>query len=208
MNACQCSVLPSDQNKCVCVCVYQEQSVLGLEVEVISLIGTLPCSLPTSPSVISLSLSLSLSPPMMLFSAVHSLSPSLVICPDRSPFHSFSPRLRHSLVICPFSFHTCFLQQGPSVISSKRTGGIETSIAGRDRGRRDKIREGEREKEMRKTVALTQSHTDHSLLTTHTHMHTLLWLIGQHLHLESDNLTAKPLLLTQMPDTIVFLSLS
>lgn len=33
----------------VCVCVRRDQSVLGLEVEVISLIGTLPCSLPASP---------------------------------------------------------------------------------------------------------------------------------------------------------------
>lgn len=31
----------------VCLCVYREQSVLGLEVEVINLIGTLSSSLPT-----------------------------------------------------------------------------------------------------------------------------------------------------------------
>lgn len=76
----QCSVLSSNQ----CVCVYQEQSVLGLEVEVISLIGTRSSSLPTSLPLLLSSLL------MMLFSAVSSLSPSLVICPNLSPFHSFS----------------------------------------------------------------------------------------------------------------------
>lgn len=106
MNVSHCSVLPSDQSS-LCVCVYPEQSVLGLEVEVISLIGTLSHSLPTYPPFLLPSLSLL----MMLFSAISSVSPSLVICPNLSPFHSFAPQLHHSLVICPFSFHTCFLQQ-------------------------------------------------------------------------------------------------
>lgn len=83
----------------MCVCVYQEQSVLGLEVEVISLIGTLPFSL-----LLARSLS-----QMMLFSALSSLPCYLSQSLSFSLFsllNSITP-----LVICPFSFHTCFLQQ-------------------------------------------------------------------------------------------------
>lgn len=143
------------------VCVDKEQSVLGLRVGVISLIGTCPRSFSPSPSVISLL--------MMLFSAIASLSPSPAICPNILPVHSFSISF---LLSVPFHF-TLVFSSSLSVISSKHTG--NRGIDCRERSRPGRQDEKERE-EMRKPVALTQNHTDHSLLTAH--MHTFLWLIG------------------------------
>lgn len=104
--------------------------MLGLEVEVISLIGTLPTSSPLPLS--------SLLPDGVIFSP---LLPNLFpFLPETPSFLSLS---------APFSFHTCFLQLAVCVVS-KAHGDRETSIARRDRDRRDKIeREGRDEKNCR-----------------------------------------------------------
>lgn len=72
--------------------------MLGLEVEVISLIGTLPFSL-----LLALSLS-----DDVIFSRLLPpwLSVPIFLLFALSLLNSITP-----LVICPFSFHTCFLQQ-------------------------------------------------------------------------------------------------
>lgn len=143
------------------VCVYREQSVLGLEVEVISLIGTLPPSL----SFCHLSLL------MMLFSAISPSPPYLF-----SSSLLFSPRLHHSLVICPFSFHTCFRQRAVLWSLQSTRGESRHRLRG-ERSRPDRL--DKREKRWEKVshwlrVVLITVSWRH----THTHMHTLLRLIG------------------------------
>lgn len=185
--------------------IYQEQSVPGLEVEVINLIGTLPRCLPTSrflfPSVISFSWW------CYFQTSLSSSHASLVICPNLPSLHSlpllylllFHPSL--SYYLCLFISH--LFSAAGTLWSLQSSRGIETSIAARDRDRTDKIKGGEREREKRKSVAPTQSHTDRSVLTAHTHAH--LRLIGlTAFTLTERQLDSQTLLLTQMPGTIVF----
>lgn len=101
---------------CVSVCVSIRNNLcLGLEVEVISLIGTLPPHSPPHRSPPAFLLS-SLSALPVSFSAISSpLSPPCYL-PLIFLLFFFSslfslPQVHHSRVICPFSFHTCFLQQ-------------------------------------------------------------------------------------------------
>lgn len=106
----------------VCVSVCQEQSVLGLEVEVISLIGTPPP--PRSLSLCHPAL------PMMLFSAI----PSLPYYLSQS-FSFFALSLLNSITLLlsvPFHFALVFCRRLP-VISSKRTGNRDIDCGKRSR---------------------------------------------------------------------------
>lgn len=145
----------------VCVCVYRGQSVLGLEVEVISLIGTLSSSLPTS---------LSPSPPallMKLFSVISSLPYYLSQSFSFSLLLSSTPSLS-----CYLSLFISHLFSAAGCLwSLQSTRGIETSIARRDRERSDKIREREKRDEEKKRCTDSESHWSQALDNTHTHAH-------------------------------------
>lgn len=87
------------------------------------------------------------------------------------------------------------------MISSKLTGNRDIDCG--ERSRPDRQDKRGRKRQKRKTVALTQSHTDRSVLTAHTHAH--LCLIGlTAFTLRERQLDSQTLLLTQMPGTIVF----
>lgn len=136
--------LPPKWPKQESVCLCEEQSVLGLEVEVISLIGSLPCSLPTSP-LLPLS---SLSPNYVIFSHLLPLSLPCYLSQSFSfsLFLSSTPSLSCYL---PLFISHLFSAAG-CLWSLQSTQGIQTSIARGDRDRRDEIREREKEKRWEK----------------------------------------------------------
>lgn len=102
-----------------------------------------------------------------------SLPPSLVIRPNLAP-----PSLHSSITLfLPVPFHfTLVLCSGLSVISSKHARNKDIDLKERSRPeRRDK---GERKERREKKTChwLIQSHTDHRLLTIHTH--TCTWTLS------------------------------
>lgn len=149
------------------VCVCEKQSMLGFEVEVISLIGTLPCFL-----LLSLC---HLFPLMMLFSALSSLSlsPPLLLSNLIFLLFTISPPTSSSLSLSvPFHFTLVFCSL-LSVFSSKLVGNRDIDCRERSRPWRQDKRGRDRGDE-KNCHSDWESRWSRSPDSTHTHAHFLI----------------------------------
>lgn len=180
-------VLSSDLKQFVGVCVSIRNNLcLGLEVEVISLIGTLPTALPSPPLSPRLPSVISFCSAGVIFSHLLPSLPPLLSAPNLPPFlfflTLFSPP-SPSFSCCLSLFISHLFSAAGCLWSLQSTQGIETSISGRrgERSRPDRQDKRERERERRWEKL---SHRLRVTLITvswqraHTHTLTFLWLIA------------------------------